>query len=61
MRADVDLGRIAIEEQLEGRDRRADPRVVGDASTLERDVQVGPHEDAPPADIGVADRARLPH
>ena len=54
VRADDHLGRVALEEQLEGRQRGPDPRVVGDLAILERDVQVGADEHALPGDLRVA-------
>ena len=45
----------AIEEELDGRERGPDARVVGNRSLLERDVEVDADEDALPADIGLAD------
>ena len=53
--------RAAVEQQLERRQRGADPRVVGDAPVLERHVEVGADEDALPRDVGVADGSRQPH
>src|SRR5205823_12877242 len=61
VRADAQLGDPALEQQLEGRQRGTDARVVGDAAVLERDVQVGADQDCPPRDVGLADRARHPH
>ena len=58
VRADADPGRAALEQQLERRQRGADPRVVGDLAVLERDVQVGSDEHRLSGDVGVADRAR---
>ena len=61
VRADGDLGGAALEEELERRQRGADARVVGDPPVLERDVQVGAHEDALARDVRVANRARPVH
>ena len=49
VRADAHLGCAALEQELERRQGRADPRVVGDVAVLERDVEVGAHEDRLPA------------
>ena len=61
VRADDHLGRVALEQQPERRQRRADPRVVGDATVLERHVQVGPDQHALAGDVGVANRTRQLH
>ena len=61
VRADDHLGSVPLEQQLQGRQRRADARVVGDAACLERHVQVGPDQHAPAGDVGVANRARGLH
>ena len=44
-----------IEQQLDGGQRRPDPRVVGDPAVLQRDVEVGSHEDAPAGHVQVVD------
>ena len=51
----------ALEQQLEGRERRPDARVVRDASVLERDVEVGADEDALAGDVGGLDGPRQGH
>ena len=61
VRADGHLGRAALEQQLQGRQRGADASVVGDAAVLERHVQVGADEHALAGDVGVANRARPVH
>ena len=61
VRADAQLGDPALEQQLEGRQRGTDARVVGDAAVLERDVEVGADQHCLPRDLGVANRARRPH
>ena len=61
VRTEDELGRIAVEEQLEGGQSRADPGVVGDARRLERHVEVDPDEDALAPDVGVANRAGQVH
>ena len=43
------------EEGPDRRDRRPDPRVVGDLAVLERDVEVDPDEDALAGRVDVAD------
>ena len=43
MGADCHLGGFVLEQVLQRRERRADARVVRDASVLERHVQVGAH------------------
>ena len=58
VRADADLRRAALEQELERRQRGADARVVGDAAALERHVEVGADEHGLPRDLGVADRPR---
>ena len=55
VRADGDLGGAAPEQELERRQRGADPRVVGDPTVLERDVEVGANEHPLPGDVGVPD------
>ena len=55
VRADGDLGGPALEQQLERRQGRPDPRVVRHAPVLERHVEVGAQEHALPRDVGVAD------
>ena len=57
VRAHDDLGRAALEQELERRQRRADPRVVGDATVLERHVEVAADEDALSLDLRGLDRA----
>jgi hypothetical protein len=58
MRADDDLGSLTLEQQLERRQRDADPRVVGHLPVLERDVQVRADENPPAGDIGVSNGPR---
>ena len=58
VRAEDELRRVALEQELERRQRRADPRVVGDAAVLERHVEVDADEDALARDVGVPNRAR---
>ena len=60
VRTDRDRGCAAALEKLERRERGADARVVGDAPVLERNVEVGPHEDTLASDVGVTDRPHLP-
>ena len=59
VRADDDLGGAAFQQELERRQRGADPGVVGDLAVLERHVQVGAHEHALAGDVGVANGARV--
>ncbi len=40
VRTDAHLGGIPLEQELQGRQRGADARVVGDAAALERHVEV---------------------
>ena len=61
VRAHADLGRVALEQQLERRQRGTDPRVVGDAPVLERHVQIAANEDALPGDVRGLDGSRQPH
>ena len=49
------------EQQLEGRQRGAYPRVVRNASVLERDIQVAADENALVGGVGVADGAGALH
>ena len=56
-----DDARPARAQRLDGRQRRADAAVVGDATravagVLERDVEVRPHEDPATGDVEVVDR-----
>ena len=60
VRADNDLGGIPLEKQLERRLRGANARVVRDLPILEGHVQVRAHEHSFAADVGVANRARMP-
>ena len=55
---DEDQGGAALAQQLDRRQRRPDPRVVGDAAAVERDVEVDPDQHPLAGDVGVAD-ARL--
>ena len=57
--ADVDPRGVALEQQLDRRQRGPDPRLVGNHAVLERHVQVGAEQDTLPANVGVADGARL--
>ena len=43
------------ESSVDGRDRRADARVVGDLAVVERDVEVDADEDPLARDVDVAD------
>ena len=53
MRADVELRRRPVSSRsCEGRQRRADARVVGDRSVLERDIQVRADQDDLAGDVG---------
>ena len=61
MRAHGDVRRAAVEQSPQRRQRRADPRVVGDPPVLERDVQVGADEDALAGDVRLTNRARPVH
>jgi len=61
VRADCDVGGAPRQQQLEGRYGGADPRVVGDAAVLQRDVEVRPDENALAGDVSRLDRAREPH
>ena len=61
VRADDDLCRVALEQQLKRRQRGADPRVVGDPPVLEGDVEVGAHEHALAGHVSGSDRAGAPH
>jgi hypothetical protein len=61
MRADRDLRRSALEQQLERRQRGADTSVVGDPAVLERDVEVGTDEHVLAAHVCVPDGTRDPH
>jgi hypothetical protein len=54
--------RARIEERPEGRERRRDARVVGDAPALERDVEVHAAPHAPPRQVReIADRELARH
>jgi hypothetical protein len=55
VRAHPDLARTTIEEQAECRQRRLDPRVVGDAAVFERHVEIRPDEDDLALDVGGLD------
>ena len=61
VRAHRDGCRAAVEQQLEGRGRGSDPRVVGDRAAVERDVEVGADENALSLHLGRLDGARRPH
>ena len=61
VRADANLGSASLEQELQRRQRRLDPRVVGDAPVLEGDVQVGADEHVLAADVGVAHRPGSTH
>ncbi len=61
VRADDDLGGTAFQQELERRQRGANPRVVGDLPVLERHVQVGAHESALAGHVGLANRPWLSH
>jgi hypothetical protein len=58
MRADDDLGRSSLEQQVQGRQRGADPGVVGDPTVFERNVQIRTDQHPLAADVGVANRTR---
>jgi hypothetical protein len=55
MGTDADFGRLAREQELEGRQRGADASVVGDAPVLERHVEVGADEHRLSRDLCIAD------
>ena len=55
---DQDRHRAAFAQQLDRRQRRPDPGVVGHEAVVQGDVEVDAYEDAPALDVGVAD-ARL--
>ena len=61
VRADRHVSCASLEQVSKRRQRRADPRVVGDPPVLERNVQVRPHEDALARDVRVTNRARPMH
>ena len=61
VRADTDPARVALEQQLQRRQRGTDARVVGDLAVLERNVQIRSHEHGLAFDVRVADGARQPH
>ena len=60
VRADDDLRRVTFEQELERRQGRPDPRVVGHVPVLERHVQVRAHEHSLAGDVGVANGAGPP-
>ena len=47
--------RALVQQQLDGRHGRADAGVVGHVTGVQRHVQVGAHQHAPPGDVQVAD------
>src|SRR5262245_23071289 len=51
VRAHGDVRRIAFEQELEGRQRGADPRVIGHPALVERDVEVRAYENSLARDI----------
>ena len=61
VRAHGDPGGPLVEEVAQRRQRGPDPRVVGDAAVLERDVQVRADQDVLARDLRLADGTRLPH
>src|SRR5581483_7677998 len=61
VRAHVDLRRVALEQQLEGRKRGANARVVGDVAVLERDVQVRADQNGFAGDVGFTNGTRYAH
>ena len=61
MRADGNLGRITVEQPLQGRQRSANSGVIRDLAVLERDVEIGSDEHPLVADGGRLDRAGVPH
>jgi hypothetical protein len=61
VRAHRHLCRLALEQELECRERGTDPRVVRDTAALERHVEVGADEDSLPGDVRIADRPRTVH
>ena len=61
VRADRHVRCASLQQMSKRRQRRADPRVVGDPPVLERNVQVRPHEDALARDVRVTNRARPMH
>jgi hypothetical protein len=61
VRTHANLRRVLLDQELQGRQRGADARVVGDAAALERHVEVGADQDGLPRDVGVADRTRQAH
>jgi len=61
VRANPQVAHAAIEQQLKRRQRRADTRVVRDAASLERYVQVRADEDDLAVDGRALDRARQAH
>ena len=61
VRAHGDVRGVALEEVPEGRQGGTDPGVVGDATVLEGDVQIGADEHALPRDVSLADGARAVH
>ena len=52
---DEDQRGAALAQQLDRRQRRADPRVVGDPAAVERHVEVDPDQHPLAGDVGVAD------
>src|SRR5438094_784193 len=54
VRREHDAG-SGLQAMLESRHDFADPRVVGDCAAVERNVEVGPKEDAPAAEIELDD------
>ena len=60
VRADCDRGCAVVAEELERRERRANAGVIGYAPVFERDVEVGPDEDALARDVCVTNRSHLP-
>ena len=51
-----DRERACVQRELDRWQRRLDARVVADDAVLDRDVEIDPDEDAPAAQIEVADR-----
>ncbi len=58
MRADDDVSSAGVEQMAQRQERSLDPRVVRDASVLERHVEVGADENALVRDVRGADGTR---
>ena len=57
VRADAHVRRALVEQEAQRRQRALDPRVVGNAALLERNVQVGADEHDLAGDVGLAERS----